>query len=86
MTIELFHPGEATSTGHVDLFIKNDCPEIPVHEIPGYFEGFHSTKGNNHFGLGLTIAAVLCGQMNTRLGLRYDDEVMTTWMAIPLAD
>lgn len=86
VTIELFLPGEATSTGHVDLFIKNDCREIPGHEIADYYEAFHSTKGNQHFGIGLTIAAVLCGQMNTRLGLRYDDEIMTTWMAIPLAD
>jgi len=86
VTIKLYNPGEATSTGHVDLFIKNDSLEVPVHEIPSCYEGFHSTKGNNHFGLGLTIAAVLCGQMNTRLGLRYDDKVMTAWMAIPLAE
>ncbi len=81
--IDFFSPGEATNTGNVDVFIRNTSPEIYPHRIETMFEGFHTTKGSDHFGIGLTIAAVLCGQMRLRLGLSYDQGIMTTWMSIP---
>ena len=81
--VEIVPPGEKTSSGRVDLFIRNRSVDIPSHRIPDLFEGFFSSKGNEHFGLGLTTAAVLCGQMDTQLGLKCDSGVMTAWLAIP---
>ncbi|MDF1812629.1 MAG: ATP-binding protein [Verrucomicrobiales bacterium] len=83
--VEVFPPGAATSTGHVDMFIRNTSADIPVHKIPEFYEGFYTSKGNDHFGLGLTTAAVLCGQMNIRLGIKCKDGTTAVWLAIPVA-
>ncbi|MDF1754073.1 MAG: ATP-binding protein [Verrucomicrobiales bacterium] len=84
--IEVFAPGAATSTGTVDIFIRNTSADIPSHKIPEFFEGFYSSKGNDHYGLGLTTAAVLCGQMNIRMGIKCVDSTTTVWLAIPVAE
>ena len=85
VVIDFFSPGEATSSGAVDVFIHNASNPIAPHTIKDMYEGFHTTKGSEHLGIGLTIAAILCGQMDVRLGMRFDDGTMSAWMAIPVA-
>jgi len=85
VAVEVYPPGTATPSGFVDMFIRNTSANIPAAKMPELFEGFYSSKGNNHFGLGLTIAAILCGQMKIRLGLKNEDGTMTTWLSIPMA-
>jgi signal transduction histidine kinase len=85
VAVEVYGPGTATPSGYVDLFIRNTSANIPAAKMPELFEGFYSSKGNHHFGLGLTIAAILCGQMKIRLGLKNENNVMTTWLSIPVA-
>lgn len=83
--IEVHPPGSSTSSGQVDMFIRNSSADIPSEKFPEFYEGFYSSKGNDHFGLGLTIAAVLCGQMNIRLGMKCDDSITSVWLTIPPA-
>jgi C4-dicarboxylate-specific signal transduction histidine kinase len=86
VNIEVHKPGDASSTGHVDIFIRNSSLDFSAHKIAEFYEGFFSSKGNDHFGLGLTLAAVLCGQMNIKLGLKCQDDVTTAWLAIPVSN
>lgn len=85
VAVDLFPPGEASPGDHVDLFIRNSSPELSPEMVKKSFEPFHTTKGSEHFGLGLTSAAVLAGQMKLRLGLRYADATMTAWLSLPPA-
>ena len=50
-----------------------------------YFLPFETSKGSEHFGIGLTAASILAGDMGTRLGLRSSEGTMTAWLAIPVA-
>ncbi len=78
-----FQPGE---NGGVDLLIKNSLASSEmVPKMEEMFDFFHSTKGNDHIGIGLITAAVLCGQMSIRLALKNDGTDMTTWLQIPKA-
>lgn len=85
VAIDLFPPGEASPGDQVDLFIRNSSVELSPEMVKKSFEPFHTTKGSDHFGLGLTTAAVLAGQMKQRLGLRYADSTMTAWLSLPPA-
>ncbi|MEM7696799.1 MAG: ATP-binding protein [Verrucomicrobiota bacterium] len=85
VAVDAFAPGEASESGHVDLFIRNSSAELSADQISKSFEPFESTKGSDHFGLGLTISAVLANDMKMRLGLRYAEETTTAWLAMPVA-
>ena len=85
VAVDVFPPGEASPGNQVDLFIRNSSVEQTPEKVAKAFEPFHTTKGSEHFGLGLTSAAVLAGQMNLRLGLRYADSTMTAWLSLPPA-
>jgi len=85
VAIDVFPPGEASPGGTVDLFIRNTSVEMTEDSLKAAFVPFHTTKGAEHYGLGLTTAAVLAGQMNLRLGLRYADGTTTAWLAMPTA-
>jgi signal transduction histidine kinase len=85
VAIDVFPPGEASSDGTVDLFIRNTSVEMTDKSLKQSFVPFHTTKGAEHYGLGLATAAVLAGQMNSRLGLRYADGTTTAWLALPTA-
>lgn len=85
VAIDLFPPGEASPGENVDLFIRNSSVEQSPEMVAKAFEPFHTTKGSEHFGLGLTTAAVITGQQNQRLGLRYADSTMTAWLSMPPA-
>jgi len=73
----------AAGEGRVDLIIRNNGAGISEERLPQVFKPFMSTKGHNHFGLGLTIAGVLAGQMKARLGLASRDGLTTAWLALP---
>ena len=83
VAIDVFGPGEASSGNNVDLFVRNKCKEISETEMAKAFEPFYSSKTAEHFGLGLTTAAVLAGQMGMRLGIRCKEETFTAWLAMP---
>jgi len=85
VAVDLFPPGEASPGDNVDLFVRNSCEQLATEDLERAFEPFHTTKGSEHFGLGLTAAAILAGQMEQRLGLRFADATMTAWLALPPA-
>ncbi|MEM6278664.1 MAG: ATP-binding protein [Verrucomicrobiota bacterium] len=85
VAIDLFPPGEASPGNNVDLFVRNTSVEMSDADVKNAFEPFHTTKGSEHFGLGLTTAAVISGQMGMRLGMRYAEGTTTVWLAMPQA-
>ncbi len=85
VALDLFPPGKASPGSNVDLFIRNTSKDLDEASIKNAFIPFESSKGNEHFGLGLTTAAVICGDLGIRLGLRSSEGTMTTWMSIPAA-
>jgi len=84
-SLDVFAPGKASESGHIDLFVRNSAADLSEPELEKCFEPFHSTKSGEHFGLGLTAAAILAGDMGMRLGLRSESGTMTAWLAIPPA-
>lgn len=86
VAVDLFPPGEASPGNNVDLFIRNTSVEMSEADVKKAFEAFHTSKGSEHFGLGLTTAAVISGQMGMRLGLRHADGTTTAWLAMPKED
>lgn len=86
VAIDIFPPGEASPGNNVDLFIRNSSVEMYTDALKKSFVPFHTSKGSEHFGLGLTTAAILAGQMGMRLGLRYAEGTTTAWLAMPAAD
>ncbi len=85
VAVDLLPPGEASSGGTVDLFVRNRSADLDAAALAKSFLPFESTKGSDHFGLGLTTAAVLAGDMGMRLGLRNAEGTTTAWLAIPVA-
>lgn len=85
VAVDVFPPGEASPGNSVDLFVRNNSPEISPETLARAFEPFYTNKAADHFGLGLTIAAVLAGQMGMRLGLRWDEGTFTAWLAMPVS-
>ncbi|MDA7922322.1 hypothetical protein N9B21_01945 [Verrucomicrobiales bacterium] len=85
VALDLFPPGKASPGNNVDLFIRNTSADLEESAIKNYFVPFESSKGNDHFGLGLTTAAVICGDLGIRLGLRASEGTMTAWLSIPAA-
>jgi len=82
VAIDFFPPGEASPGTNVDLFIRNTSAELGPDALKRAFIPFETSKGSEHFGIGLTAAAVLAGDMGMRLGLRCADGTMTAWLAI----
>lgn len=85
VAVDIFPPGEASQGNHVDLFIRNNSPDLDEATLRRYFLPFETSKGAEHFGIGLTAAAVLAGDMGMRLGLRSAEGTTTAWLAIPVA-
>lgn len=85
--LDVLAPGEATpaSENRVDIFIRNNGPGIPEHRLAEMFLPFVTTKGSQHFGIGLTTAGVLAGQMGMRLGIASETDVTTVWISAPVA-
>ncbi len=87
VAIDFLPPGEVTpaAEGRVDLFVRNTGNDIPADKLLKAFEAFHTSKDNSHYGIGLTTASVLAGQMGMRLGLRSAEGTTTAWLSMPTA-
>ncbi len=68
----------------VDIVIRNNGPTIAEDRLPNIYKPFYSTKGSESFGIGLTTAGVLSGQMKMRLGIASGDGVTTAWLSAPI--
>lgn len=86
VAVDLFPPGEASPGTNLDLFVRNTSVAMSDADVEKAFEPFHTSKGSEHFGLGLTTAGVISGQMGMRLGLRHTDGTTTAWLAMPQED
>ena len=86
--LDVLGPGEATpaSENRVDVFLRNNGAFIKEHRLAEMFIPFTTTKGSNHFGIGLTTAGVLAGQMKMRLGIASEEDVTTAWLSSPVSD
>ncbi len=71
--------------GHVDIFIRNTGNTIPPEKIRDVFKPFHSTRDSKHYGIGLTIAAVLASQMGATIGVKSENDTTTFWISVPAA-
>ncbi|MCB1077996.1 MAG: HAMP domain-containing histidine kinase [Verrucomicrobiae bacterium] len=87
VAVDVLPPGEASPAedGCVDFFIRNSSEDLTPEKLREAFAPFTGNKGNAHFGLGLTTAAVLAGQMKMRLGLRSSGGTTTAWLSMPVA-
>jgi len=71
--------------GRVDILITNTGSTIPKEKIQDIFKPFTGSKDSHHFGLGLTIAAMLAHQTNVRLGVSAQEKAVTFWVSLPMA-
>lgn len=85
VALDLFPPGTVSESGHIDLFLRNNSNALDEAALRKSFLPFETSKGGEHFGIGLTAAAVLAGDMDMRLGLRCAEGTMTAWLSIPPA-
>lgn len=87
VVIDVLPPGSVSSSENerVDIFVRNTCKDIEPDKLLKVFEPFYTTKDNSHYGIGLTTAGVLAGQMNMRLGLRSSQGTTTAWLSIATA-
>lgn len=70
----------------VHLIIRNNGAHIPEDKLAEVFRPFHTTKGSGHFGIGLTSAGVVAGQMGMRLGIASEPQQTTVWLSMPVAE
>jgi len=66
------------------LFQNTFSREITDEKVYQFYEPFFSSRGNNHFGMGLTRAAVLAGQLESQLGIKVEDNLFTACVRIPI--
>ncbi len=87
VAIDVLGPGEASpvTDNRVDLFVRNSSENMSPEKIKESFLPFVSNKDASHYGIGLTTAGVLSGQMGMRLGLRCSEGTMTAWLSMPVA-
>jgi signal transduction histidine kinase len=85
--LQISGPGIVTPTqeGRVDILITNTGSTIPPDKIQEVFKPFVSSRSSHHLGLGLTVAAMLSQQMNVRLGVNSEENIVTFWLSLPMA-
>jgi C4-dicarboxylate-specific signal transduction histidine kinase len=71
--------------GRVDILITNTGSTIPKEKMQDIFKPFSGSKNSYHFGLGLTIAAMLAHQMNVTIGVSSQENAVTFWISLPMA-
>jgi len=88
VALDAFGPGTYSplSENRIDIFIRNSGTEFPHEKIAGAFAPFVSTKTSEHFGLGLSVAAVLADVIGARLGISSEDGTTKVWLSIPVAE
>lgn len=70
----------------VHLIVRNNGAHIPEEKLADVFRPFHTTKGSGHFGIGLTSAGVVAGQMGMRLGIASEPQQTTVWLSMPVME
>ncbi len=85
--LDILPPGQMPGgrPGCVDIFIRNTGATIPPEKLKDVFKPFMSTRDSKHYGIGLTIAAVLLSQMGGTIGVKCDAEATTFWISLPAA-
>jgi len=86
--VEVLGPNEwkeEEQPGYVHLIVRNNGAHVPEEKLPEVFRPFFTTKGSGHFGIGLTSAGVVAGQMKMRLGIASAPGETTVWLAMPPA-
>ena len=85
--LDVMATGEWTprEEGRIDMVLRNNGPGIPEERLPEVYKPFYTSKGSEHFGIGLTTAGVLSGQMKMRLGIASEANLTTVWLSAPLA-
>lgn len=68
LTVTGLHAEAAQTERRVELLVRNSGTALPGGPLERIFDPFQSGKAG-HVGLGLTIAAMLCLQMNLEIGL-----------------
>lgn len=86
-SFEVYKPGDFSSADHkrVDILVRNSGSTIEADKMDDLWKPFESTKDSKHFGVGLTIAAVLAAQMDMKLGVHSADNTTTFWLSVPTA-
>lgn len=84
-SFEIYPPGKFSpeDQNRVDILVRNSGSSIPADKMGKIWEPFYSSKDSKHFGVGLTVAAVLAAQMNMKLGVHSADNTTTFWLSIP---
>ena len=87
VAIDILPPGKIPGVlpGNVDIFVRNTGAPIPPEKLREIFKPFVSTKDSKHFGIGLTIAAVLLSQMGGTLAVKTEPETTIFWVSLPIA-
>ena len=85
--LDVMGPGEWTprDESRVDMVLRNNGPSIAEEKLPEVYKPFYTSKGSEHFGIGLTTAGVLAGQMKMRLGIASEDNLTTVWLSAPVS-
>lgn len=77
--------GEEDGIAGAGILIHNTGLPIPPEKLPEVFKPFHSTRDSRHYGIGLTIAAVLASQMGMKLAVKSEAGATTFRLRIPAA-
>lgn len=85
--LDVLPPGEVPGgrPNCVDIFVRNTGATIAPEKLREIFKPFMSTRDSKHYGIGLTIAAVLLSQMGGTLGVKCEPETTTFWISLPAA-
>lgn len=86
-SFEIYKPGDFSPLDQkrIDILVRNSGSTIPESKNAEIWEPFYSSKDSKHFGVGLTIAAVLASQMDMKLGMHSADNTTTFWLSVPAA-
>ncbi len=87
VTLDVLPPGQVPGSDAqcVDIFVRNTGSEIPQEKLLEIFKPFYTTKDSTHWGIGLTTAYVLAGNMNMDLGVKSEKNTTTFWLSVPVA-
>lgn len=70
---------------HVAIVVRNTGSEIPPDKLTEIFKPFYTTKDSSHWGIGLTTAYVVAGQMGVDLGVRSGQKATAFLLRVPVA-
>ncbi len=83
--LDILPPGVVSpiEENRLDMIFRNNGASISEERLTEVFRPFYSTKGSHHFGIGITTAGVLAGQMKMRLGITSGEGLTTVWVSAP---